>query len=57
MEMEQTKETAEDDLRKQRVELASTKREMNANKKQWQQAFVEFQKQLEDKLKDIPKDT
>jgi hypothetical protein len=57
MEMEQTKETAEDDLRKQRVELASTKREMNANKKQWQQAFAEFQKQLEDKLKDIPKDT
>jgi len=37
--------------------LASTKREMKANKKQWQRAFAEFQKQLEEKLKEVPKKT
>jgi hypothetical protein len=57
MEMEDNKKNAEDDLRKQRIELASTKREMKANKKQWQWAFAEFQKQLEEKLKEVPRET
>jgi len=30
---------------------------MKANKKQWQRAFAEFQKQLEEKLKEVPKET
>jgi len=55
--MEDNKKKAEDDLRKQQVELASTKREMKANKKQRQQAFAAFQKQLEEKLKEVPKET
>jgi len=55
MEIEDNKKKAEDDLRKKQVELASTKREMKANKKQWQQAITEFQKQLEEKLKEVPK--
>jgi len=42
MEMEDNKKKPENDLRKQRVELASTKREMKANKKQWQWAITEF---------------
>jgi len=54
MEMEDNKKKAEDDLRKQRIELASAKREMKANKKQWQRAFAEFLKQLEDILKEVP---
>jgi len=37
IEMEDNKKESENDLRKQRVELASTKREMKANKKHWQQ--------------------
>jgi len=57
MEMEDNKKKTEEDLRKQGVELASTKREMKANKKQWQGAFAEFQKQLEEKLKAVPKET
>jgi hypothetical protein len=57
MEMEDNKKMAEDDLRKLQVELASTKREMKANKKQWQRAFAEFQKQLEEKLKEVPWET
>ena len=57
MEMEGNEKKPEDDLRKQRVELASTRREMKANKKQWQRAITEFQKQLEEKLKEVPKQT
>jgi two-component sensor histidine kinase len=54
MEMEDNKKKAADDLRNQQVELASTKREMKAIKKQWQWDFAEFQKQLTEKLKDMP---
>jgi hypothetical protein len=57
MEMEDNKKKAEDDLRKQRIELASTKREMKANKRQWERAFAEFQIQLEEKLKEVPRET
>jgi hypothetical protein len=57
MEMEDNKKKAEDDLRKQQIELPSTKREMKANKKQWQRAFAEFQRQLEEKLKEVPRET
>jgi len=46
MEMENNKKKPEEHWRKQQLELASTKREMKANKKQWQQAFAECQKQL-----------
>ena len=57
MRIEDNKKKAEEDLQNQRSELASTKREMKANKKQWQRAFTEFQEMLEDKLKDVPKET
>jgi hypothetical protein len=57
MEMEDNKKMAADDLRNQQVELASTKREMKANKKQWQWAFAEIQTQLEEKLKEVPQET
>jgi hypothetical protein len=57
MEMEDNTKKVEDHLRKQRIVLALTKREMKANKKQWQQANAEFQKQLEEKLREIPKET
>jgi hypothetical protein len=30
---------------------------MKANKKQWQRAFAKFQKQLEEKLKEVPRET
>jgi hypothetical protein len=55
IQMEDNKKNTEDDLRMQRVELASAQREMNANKIQWQQAFAELQKQLEVKLKEVTK--
>jgi hypothetical protein len=57
MEKEDNKKQAEDDLRKQPVELATTKRELKANKKQCQWAFAEIQKQLEEKPKEVPEDT
>jgi len=57
MEIEDHMKNAEEDLGKQWLELASTKREMKTNKKQWQQAFAESQTQLEDTLKEVPKET
>jgi len=42
MEKEDNKMKAEEDLRKQRIELASTKRGMKANQKKSLRAFVEF---------------
>jgi len=57
MAIENNKKKGEEDLKKQRSELASTKREMKANKKQWQWAFTEFEEQLEGKLKEVPKET
>jgi len=44
MEIEDNKKKAEEDLKKQGLYLASIKREMTANKKQWQQTFAQFQK-------------
>jgi len=57
IEMEDNRKKAEEDLKKQRSELASTKREMNANTKWWQWGFTEFQEHTEDELKDAPKNT
>jgi hypothetical protein len=57
MEMEDNKKKAEDDLRKQQVELASTKSSKKVNKKQWQRVCAGFQNQLEEKLKEVSKDT
>jgi hypothetical protein len=57
MEMKDNTKKAGNDLRKQWIELASTKREMKANTKQWLRAFAEFQKQLEEKLKEVPRET
>jgi molecular chaperone GrpE (heat shock protein) len=55
MEMENNKKNAEDHLTKQQIELASTTRQIKANKKQWLHAFKEFQKQLREKLKEVSK--
>jgi len=55
MEMEDNEKKAKDDLRKQQIELASTKREMKVNKKQRQRAFAEFKNPLEEKLKEDPR--
>jgi hypothetical protein len=55
--MEDNKKKPEEYWRKQRLELASTKREMKANKKHWQQAFAECQKQLEEKFKEVQRET
>jgi len=57
MEMEDNKKKADHNFSQQQLELASTKREMKANKKQWQWAFAEFEKQLEEKLKEVSKET
>jgi hypothetical protein len=55
IELEETKKKANKDLKRSSFEWDSSKREMKANKLQWQQALGDFLKALQEALKEVPK--